>query len=103
MDDHELLGTAKGAVQVLLERNINVDYCACEKSKLRNKLCDQRKECLAEWSDDKTSDTKLLALMSLPVKDEVNNMVSQTACQCALYVGNTTRLFISKVWLGRNI
>lgn len=95
-DDHELIGTAKGAVQVLLERGINVDLCTCEKTKLRNKLNEQRKECWEEWNEDKQNEIKLLALMSLPDKDEVTNMVSQTPCNCALCTLSTQPDFLSQ-------
>jgi transposase len=79
----ELIGVIKGHKQILAERNIPFrERGECFRTRKRREIAEDRKAKLEAWRADKTNDTKLIALLSIPTNEQVREAIECLPCDC---------------------
>jgi hypothetical protein len=82
-DGHEVLGAAKGVVQLLLERGVEFAPAGCKQEKHMKVARDKRASALKAWQQDRKNDVLLLSLLDLPLQTDVGDAACAIVCDCA--------------------
>lgn len=81
----ELMGVVKGVLQILKERNIEVNNCVCEKEKYRESI-NKTKKALWETYRTNRSQENSMALMNIPSAEQVTIDCTMIDCPCPFCV-----------------
>jgi len=79
----QLIGVLKGAIQILLEREINVDNPRgqCQKQSYRNNANKRRKVVTDAYKANPTDDN-IVEMLTLPLSEDINAEVAGIICNC---------------------
>ena len=80
--DSELLGTAKGIRQVLLEREVPYEGGICRRAAHMKETNNARKQALEDWKADKNNYELLLTLLNIPTYAEDAEVSRGIVCRC---------------------